>query len=89
MGNRIVFTDEAKIEFHKAKCYVEFIHREKDFWSDVNRQMDLLLTMPYAFQARYKNIRIIRLEHFNFSIHYVIKPYGVLVYRFLNQSQDY
>ncbi len=89
MGDKIIFTEEARIEFHKAKCYFEFTKKEDAFWNDINRQMDLVLLMPFAFQVRYKNIRIINLEQFNYSIHYVIKPYGVLVYRFLNNKQEY
>jgi len=89
MGDKIIFTEEAKIEFHKAKCYFEFTKKEDVFWIDVNRQMDLLVLMQFAFQIRYKNIRIIHLEKFDFSIHYIIKPYGILVYRFLKNQQDY
>jgi len=89
MEDRIIFAEEAKIEFHKAKCYFEMTEKEEAFWNDVNRQMDLLELMPFAFQIRYKNVRIIHLERFNFSIHYVIKDYGVLIYRFLNKRQDY
>jgi len=89
MGDNIQFTEEAKIEFHKANCFFELNNKEDAFWIDVNRQMDLLMIMPFAFQIRYKNIRIINLEQFAYSIHYIIKPYGVLVYRFLNKQQDY
>ncbi len=89
MGDKVIFTEEAKIEFHKAKCYFEFTKKEDVFWTDVNRQIDLIIIMPFAFQIRYKNIRIIQLEKFDYSFHYIIKSYGVLVYRFLNNQQDY
>ncbi len=90
MENKIVkFTEEARIEFHKAKCFMEFSGKEAVFWEDVNRQLDLILQLPDAFQYRYKNVRIITLNKFNYSIHYVTKPYGILVYRFLNQNQDF
>ncbi|GAA4939503.1 hypothetical protein GCM10023314_10240 [Algibacter agarivorans] len=88
-GKRIEFTEEAKIEFHKAKCFSAFKNKEEEFWVDVDRQLKLIVEYPEAFQIRYKSIRIIPLEKFHYSIHYVIKPYGVLVYRFLNQKQDF
>ncbi|MEO8934122.1 MAG: type II toxin-antitoxin system RelE/ParE family toxin [Xanthomarina sp.] len=85
----IEFTDDARVDFHKAKCFMEFNGLESKFWSDVNRQMDLIKEFPLAFQIRYRNIRIVPLENFNYSIHYVVKSNSILVYRFLNQSQDF
>ena len=89
MGGEIKATDEAKIELHKAKCFFEFNNKEEEFWEDFSRQIDVLLLMPEAFQVRYRNVRIVTLERFDYSIHYVVKPYGVLIYRFLNQRQNY
>ncbi|MBC3757089.1 hypothetical protein H7U19_01645 [Hyunsoonleella sp. SJ7] len=88
-GKTIKFTEEARIEFHKVKCYMTLVGKEEDFWTDVDRQLHIALQYPEAFQVRYKNVRIITLERFNYSIHYVLKPYGILVYRFLMQNQDY
>lgn len=85
----VEFSNDAKIEFHKAKCFMEFNGKEDEFWEDVERQLQLILQFPQAFQVRYKTVRITTLEKFNYSIHYVLKPYGILVYRFLNQIQDY
>ncbi len=90
MDNKVVkFTEEAKIDFHKATCFMAFSGKEAIFWEDVDSQLNVILQMPDAFQLRYKNVRIISLNKFNYSIHYVTKPYGVLVYRFLNQHQDF
>ncbi|WP_067147163.1 hypothetical protein [Pseudotamlana agarivorans] len=85
----IEFSEEARIEFHKAKCYMEFTGKANEFWVDVERQLNLIADYSEAFQVRYKNIRIVPLERFHYTIHYVAKPYGVLVYRFLNQKQDF
>ncbi|KAB1067926.1 hypothetical protein F6U93_08270 [Tamlana haliotis] len=85
----VVFSEEARIEFHKAKCYMEFTGKEDEFWLDVNRQLQIILEYPEAFQIRYRDIRIIPLERFNYSIHYVSKPNSLLVYRFLNQKQNF
>lgn len=89
MGGKIKATDEAIIKLHKAKCFFELNNKEDEFWEDFNRQMDVLLLMPEAFQARYRNARIVTFERFDYSIHYVVKPCGILVYRFLNHRQDY
>lgn len=83
------FTEEARIEFHKVKCFMEFNGTEEPFWNDVDKQLNLILKFPDAFQMRYKNVRIVLLDQFNYSIHYVSKPYGILIYRFLNQRQNF
>ncbi|TGV04146.1 hypothetical protein [Flavivirga rizhaonensis] len=90
MANKYIeFSEEARIEFHKAKCFMEFKNKEAEFWLDVDRQLHLIVDYPEAFQVCYKNIRVVSLENFNYSIHYVKKPYGILVYRFLNQKQNF
>ncbi len=89
MGDEIRITKEAKIELHKAKCFFEFNEQEDTFWADFYRQIEILFLMPKAFQVRYRNVRIITLERFDYSIHYIVKPYGILIYRFLNQRQNY
>lgn len=89
MGDDIRITEEARIELHKAKCLFEYNRKEDAFWEDFNRQIEIILAMPEAYQVRYKKVRIITLERFNYSIHYVIEPYGILIYRFLNQKQSY
>lgn len=89
MGGEVRATDEVKIELHKTKCLFEYNNKEGEFWKDFNRQIDMLVLMSEAFQVRYRNVRIITLERFDFSIHYVVKTYGILIYRFLNQRQNY
>lgn len=90
MGVKIVrFSEEARIELHKAKCFMEFLEKEDAFWKDIDKQLDLVLQFPYAFQVWYREIRIVSLDQFNYSIHYIPKPDGVLVYRFLNKNQDF
>lgn len=89
MAGKIKFTDEGRIEFHKAKCFFEFTEKADEFWDDVNRQFKMAISFPEAFQMRYKNVRIINLQKFNYSVHYVVKPYGILIYRFLNQQKSY
>lgn len=85
----IKFTSEAREEFHKVKCFMEFKGFDEEFWIDVDKQLNFIKDFPEAFQVRYKNIRIITMDRFNYSIHYVEKSYGILVYRFINQNQDF
>ncbi|EGV44550.1 hypothetical protein BZARG_2139 [Bizionia argentinensis JUB59] len=85
----VEFTDEARVEFHKAKYFMEFNGQENSFWSDVDKHIELIREYSFAFQIRYKKIRIISLEKFNYSIHYEVKLNSILVFRFLNQSQDF
>ncbi|MEW4923820.1 type II toxin-antitoxin system RelE/ParE family toxin [Algibacter sp. 2305UL17-15] len=90
MANKhIQFTEEARIEFHKIKCFMDFNGKADEFWEDLERQIKMISDFPEAFQVRYKNVRIVPLEKFNYSIHYVIKPNEILVYRFLNQKQNF
>lgn len=86
---RIEFTEEARIEFYKAKCYMDFTNKSDEFWADVDRQLNIALSFPEAFQVRYRTVRVVPLERFNYSIHYVVRSYGILVYRFLNQKQHF
>jgi len=85
----VEFSDEANLDFHKAQCFMDFNGKLEEFWLDIDRQIELMKEFPLAFQIRYKNVRIIPLENFNYSIHYIAKSKGILVYRFLNQSQNF
>lgn len=85
----VEFSDEAKLEFHKAKCFMEFNGKEDEFWLDVEKQIELIKKFPLAFQIRYKNVRVITLDRFSYSIHYKTTSKGVFIYRFLNQSQNF
>jgi hypothetical protein len=68
---------------------MDFNGKEQEFWFDVDRQIELIRKFTYAFQIRYKNVRVVALENFNFSIHYMIDTNGIMVLRFLNQKQDF
>lgn len=85
----VEFSDEANLDFHKAECYMDFNGKLEEFWVDMDKQIELIKEFPYAFQIRYKNVRIVTLENFNYSIHYITMSKGIMVYRFLNQSQDF
>lgn len=90
MEENYEFSEEAKLELYKAQCFFKLIGREDDFLDDLINQLKLIISMPRAFQERYNAVRIIKFEHFNYNIHYKVKDDGdIIVYRILNQNQDY
>lgn len=82
-------SDEAKLELHKAKCFFEFLEKEEEFLDDFLHQLRVISQMPYGFQIRYRNVRIVKFEHFNYSIHYAIFNEQIIILRILNQLQSY
>lgn len=82
-------SDEAKLELHKAKCYFQFLGREEEFFNDFLHQLRVILQMPYGFQVRYRDIRIVKFEQFEYSIHYNIYNDRIVILRVLNQRQNY
>ena len=83
-------SDEAKTELHLALCYFKIKNSEDQFLNDLIKQLRLICSMPEAFQIRYRDVRIVSLSKFNYSIHYRVRANGSLVvYRILNQKQDF
>lgn len=82
-------SDEAKLELHKAECLFRFLGKEEEFLDDFIHQLRIILQMPYGFQIRYRNVRIVKFEQFEYSIHYTIYKERIIVLRILNQHQDY
>lgn len=83
------FSDEARLELHRALCYFKLIQKDELFLDDLLNQIRLILSMPKAFQARYRNVRIVQLENYNYSIHYSIYNGNIYILRLLNQYQDF
>ncbi|MBV7269521.1 type II toxin-antitoxin system RelE/ParE family toxin [Winogradskyella luteola] len=84
------FSDEARLELYKAECYFKLIDKENEFLDDLINQLRLIISMPRAFQERYKAVRIIKFEYFNYTIHYKVRDNNsIIIYRVINQSQDY
>ncbi|MEZ4795574.1 MAG: type II toxin-antitoxin system RelE/ParE family toxin [Flavobacteriaceae bacterium] len=84
------FSEEAKLELYKAQCFFKLIGKEKDFLDDLVNQLKRIMSMPQAFQIRYNSVRIVHFENFNYAIHYRQRKDGsIIVYRILNQNQDF
>ena len=82
-------TDVAQKELDKAICYFKLIDKSEEFLNDLMAQLDLIIKMPLAFQLRYRQVRIITLSQFNYSIHYSIYEGTIFILRIINQNQDF
>lgn len=89
MAYKILISKEAEVEFGVAECYFRAKGYREKFLEDFNKQLVFLETTPLSFQIRYKEIRIILFNDFNYSIHFLIKENQVLILRILNQRQDF
>lgn len=89
MVNNVVFEDDAIRELNKAKCYFDSLGKGDLFFKDIENHIELIKEMPFAFQIRYKSVRIIALEKFSYTIHYTIYKKTIVVLNILNQSQDF
>ncbi|WP_105472416.1 type II toxin-antitoxin system RelE/ParE family toxin [Jejuia pallidilutea] len=83
------FSNEANLELHRAVCYFKLQQNEGLFLDDLIKQLKRILSMPELFQVRYKKVRIVSLEYFNYSIHYTVFRNEIIVLRILNQNQDF
>lgn len=90
MVDKISFENEAIKELDKAKCFFDSLNLADEFLDDFENQVALIRQMPYGFQIRYKNIRIIKFQKFSFTIHYIVLSESeIIIVNILNQSQDF
>ncbi len=89
MTFRVDISQEASIDLDRAVCHYGGVNLENSFLADFDRQIIILSKLPFAFQIRYGDSRILKLDSFNFTIHYAIKDDFVLIYRILGQGQNY
>lgn len=89
MAYKVLISKEAEVELSVADCYFRTKDLEKAFRADLLKQLEFLEATPFSFQMRYKEVRIILFNHFNYSIHYIIKDQTVLILRILNQRQNF
>lgn len=83
------FSEEASLELHRAICYFKFQQKENLFLDDLIKQLKRISSMPELFQVRYRKIRIVSFEYFNYSIHYTIYRNKIIVLRVLNKKQNF
>lgn len=89
MDFEITFSKEADIEFYIIDCFLGAIGIGERFHKDFHSQMMRVKVNPLQFQIRCKDVRIVHLKEFNYSIHYAVFNNTITVLRILNQHQDY
>jgi hypothetical protein len=89
MGYNVQMLREAAIELHVAECFFASRNLSEDFLADFSKQLQFLKTTPESFQIKYRGIRMITFERFDYSIHYKIENKEVIIYRILNQRQNF
>lgn len=90
MEGNIRFSLEARIELKKALCHFDLYGLEDEFMEDLLNKLIIINQMPYGFQARYKTVRIVLLDRFDYSIHFRVKSNSdILIYHILSQRQNY
>jgi hypoxanthine phosphoribosyltransferase len=88
MADKTFFSEDAKRDIYKAKCQYDLAQKGDLFLDDIFNTLEVIKLMPEAFQIRYNSVRIVALEHFNFTLHYEIKNDEIKVWRILHQSQN-
>ena len=91
MPFEIEVSKEAEIQIFEAYFYYYEISESlaKQFNSEVINVIDYLEENPEYFQNRYREIKIVFLKKFPYSIHYITKSKTVFVLKVLHQKQLY
>lgn len=89
MGFQIKVSKEAEKDLLKAECHYKFLGQENTFNDDFVTQLKYLKANPYLFQIYYKNVRVIHLKQFKYSIHYIIENDIVYILRLLHQNEEF
>jgi hypothetical protein len=89
MAYNILISKEAEIELGVADCYFRTKNLERAFREDFVKQLEFLERTPLSFQKKYRDVRVILFNDFNYSIHFIIEDQKVLILRILNQRQNF
>ena len=89
MAYKILISKEAEIELEFADCYFRTKNLEKAFRKDFLEQLDFLERTPLSFQKKYRDVRVILFNDFNYCIHFAVQEDEVLILRILNQRHDF
>lgn len=90
MGGEFIFTEDFRRELHIAKCHFDLTDKGEDFLNDLERQLTIISSIPFGFQVRYRNVRIVNFETFNYSLHYIVQDdASIIILHVLGQSQNY
>lgn len=91
MSFKIVISEEAEIQIFEAILYYSKISESlsEKFNKKLIETIDYLSENPEYFQNRYREIRIVLIKKFPYSVHYIIKNNTVFVLKVLHQKQIY
>ena len=91
MTYSIKYREDSLFDFNKGIAYYNLISETltdnfiNEFWTCI----DALKENPKACQIRYSNIRIIKLQKFPFTIHFILEEETVFVQRVLHEKRFY
>ena len=90
MGVEFIYTEDFRRELHIAKCYFDLTDRGGDFLDDLERQLAIISSIPFGFQSRYRNVRIVNFQTFNYSLHYIVQDdSNIIILHVLSQGQNF
>ena len=89
MGYQVKLLREANRELKLVECFFETWNKKNEFLGDFNHQIERIEENPLLFQVRCRNIRIIKFEHFSYSVHFTIMNQEAIVVAILGQNQSY
>ena len=87
MDFKIIYTSQSDDDIITIKENYIVKSQINRFLSDLGKQLDYLKSNPFISQIYYKNIRIIHLKHFLYSIHFSINNDEVTIIGVLHQKQ--
>lgn len=89
MAVKIIYSESAKIDIHKAKCFFDIKEKGELFLDELFRLEGYIQAMPEMFQIKYRNIRIANMDGFRYAIHYITNQETVFIYRVFPQGMEY
>ena len=89
MAVKTEYSEQAQIDIHKVKCYLDLFGKGEDFLDDLLRREELISLMPETYQIKYREIRIANLENFKYAIHYVFQNGQVYIHRVYPYGKEY
>jgi len=86
---KIEFSDDAELQVQFAINYYDSINEilSNQLLDDLEHALMDVVTSPLIFQIRYRNVRLIHLQKFPFSVHFEVFDKNIQVYQFLHHKQ--
>lgn len=91
MSYIIKFEKNSLFDFNEGIAYYKLISEilSERFYNEFWKCVENLKENPYAYQIRYLNIRIIKVNSFPFTIHFLIENDIIYVQRVLHDKRQY